>query len=277
MLATGSDQHAVRAFGLMVFGYACVAALAPMQHALAQATDTAGSSSSESGAVAAQQGAFLMETMAPATDRTSPGVAFTTAGYDGAHDEPVFGATGDMHVYGPLDLRVGLTYAPEAPQGQSKMQPNVGARVNLLAQSRSGIDLSTALFYRMERYTGDDGVVQGMLALGRHFGRLGLFANLAYAQDPEGDDRDGDVALAMLYALEARLQLGVEAKCRFDLFSTDEKRALRDDPAFESASGPVRQYAIGPLALLVKTGVSTLTTNHTRVGAMAIGGFGAAY
>ena len=48
--------------------------------------------------------------------------------------------------------------------------------MNLLAQSRQGVDLSTALFYRKERFTGDDGLVQGVLALGRRFGRIGLFA-----------------------------------------------------------------------------------------------------
>ena len=81
----------------------------------------------------------------------------------------------------------------------------------------------------------------------------------------------------MLYMTGARLQLGVETKCRFDLFSTDRKRALRNDAVFESVSGPVLQYAIGPLALLVQTGLSTLTNTGTRVGAIAIGGFGAAY
>jgi hypothetical protein len=181
-----------------------------------------------------------------------------------------------MHVYGPVDLRVGLTYTPDAPEGQAQAQPNVGARVNLLAQSRSGIDLSTGVFYRKEQYTVDDGVVQGVLALGRHFGRVGLFGNLAYAQDPEGDDREGEVALAMLYATTARLQLGVESKCRFDLFSSDPRRAARNSPVFESWSGPVLQYALGPIALLVQTGLSTLTNDHTRVGAIAIGGLGAA-
>jgi hypothetical protein len=149
--------------------------------------------------------------------------------------------------------------------------------VNLLGQSRQGIDLSTAVFYRKERFTDDEGVVQGVLALGRRFGRIGLFGNLAYAQDPEGDDREGEVSLAMLYATSARLMLGVESKCRFDLFSTDRKRALRNDAAFESTVGPVLQYAIGPLALLIHTGLSTLTNDQTRVGVVAIGGLGAAY
>jgi hypothetical protein len=271
------DSRARRALRI---GCICCALFALPRHAAAQSSidEDRSSSDDESAAHSAEQGAFLVGTMAPAGDRKSPGVAFATGGYDSARREPLMTSTGDMHVAGPLDLRVGLTYTPEAPQGTPQVQPNVGARINLLTQSRQGINLSTGLFYRRERYSGDDGVVQAVLAVSRRFGRLGLFGNLAIASDPtEGDDRDGEVALAMLYETSAHLQLGLESKCRFDLWSSDPKRAVRNDPVFESASGPVLQYAIGPLALLVQTGLSTLSTNQTRIGAIVLGGLGAAY
>lgn len=270
-------QRAMRAACALALGWVCFGSFARASRAAAQSIDDARSNSPAGAAVAAQQGAFLLQTMAPAAERTSPGVAFATTGYDAARREAIMTATGDMHVYGPVDLRIGLAYTPDAPAGESQGQPNVGARLNLLAQSRQGLDLSTAVMYRKDRFTGDDGVVQGVLALDRRFGRVGLFGNVAYAQDPEGDDREGEVALAMLYTTSAKLLLGVETRCRFNLFSTDSKRALRNDAGLESASGPVLQYTLGPVALLLQSGLSTVTTDHTRVGAIAIGGLGAAY
>ena len=80
--------------------------------AAAQSTDDERSSSEETAARAGQQGAFLLQTMAPGAGRASPGVAFTTGGYDGARREAIMNATGDMHVYGPLDLRSGSRTRP---------------------------------------------------------------------------------------------------------------------------------------------------------------------
>jgi hypothetical protein len=125
---------------------------------------------------------------------------------------------------------------------------------------------------------GDASKARAMIAAGRRFGRLGLFANLGYGQDPEGDDREGEAALAALYSASNPLQLGFEAHARFDLFSSDPRRAMHKDAAAELTSGPVLHYALGPCMLLAQVGVSSIVGQHSvRPGAVALAGVGAGY
>jgi hypothetical protein len=224
---------------------------------------------------ASARGMLLPTLIAPASDRNDRVVANVVGGYDSALRTSVMRAIGDVNVIGPVDLRFGVTYTPDAFNGQ--VQPHVGMRVRILSQEKSGIDLAAALFYRLERFTADEGLVQGVLAAGRRFGPLNLLMHAAYGQDPEGDDREGEVALAGLVEASSAVQVGIENHIRFDLFSDDPKRQMRNDSEYDLTVGPLAQWSLGPLALLGQVGFRASRFQRVETGAVALAGLSGAY
>lgn len=231
---------------------------------------------SATASASARDGLFLSELIAPAANRASPGVAFAVGGYDGGLKAGIMKATADVRVIGPLDLRLGLRYTPEVRE-QGQVQPQVGVRIRALSQAKQGVDLAVAVQYRMDRFTDDEGLVEGVLALGRRFGRLATFANIGYGQDPEGDDHEGSVALAVLFEANASMQVGVESHARFDMFSDDPKRVQRNDPELQWMVGPLLQYSLGRLSALAQLGASGVRVANTTVGLAGLAGLAFAY
>jgi hypothetical protein len=143
--------------------------------------------------------------------------------------------------------------------------------LRLLTQNQAGIDLAAGLLYRRDRYTPDDGLVQAVLAIARHWGRVGLFGNLAYGQDMEGDDRDGELSLALLYERSVDLQLGFESHLRFDLSSEDPRRQMRGQGPFDLQLGPLAHYCLGSVIVTAQAGLSALKAEQTRTGVICAG------
>jgi hypothetical protein len=226
-------------------------------------------------AASVRNGVTLPILVAPGSAAASAASTVFWAGYDQALVSLTLRSHADLHVYGPLDARVGVTYLPNSMQ--NAMQPHAGLRVRLLTQEGSGLDLGVGAFYRMERFTDDEGLVQGLLTAATRLGRLGLLGNLSYGQDPEGDDREADFVLAALYELSAALNVGLESRLRFDLASQDPKRAARGDASFDGIVAPTVGYSVGPVALLAQAGVSTMRARTWHTGAIALGGLAVAY
>lgn len=251
---------------------AAMLSMAPM-HSMAQSIERQdGEGASSTSAQAAASEGFLLPTVETAGgDRSSRGVVNTLVGYDGGTKNALMRVTGDVKAFGPLDLRLGLTYTPGNEEGE--VQPMIGARVRILNQEDHAINLSTAVYYRMERFTDDEGFVQGVLALSRRWGRLGAFLNGAYGQDPEGDDRLADFGVALLYTLNSAWIIGLESDLKVDLASEDPKRDLRDDRELEFTAGPVATWSIGPIGLVAQAGIRTLKfESGSRTGALLLGG-----
>ena len=101
-----------------------------------------------------------------------------------------------------------------------------------------------------------------------------MLANLAYGQDPEGDDRDGDAALALMYEALAALQVGIESHIRFDIASDDPRREMRKQGPLDLQAGPFVHYALGPALLVAEAGVSAYRFEQTRAGFYALAGVG---
>lgn len=224
---------------------------------------------------AAERGMLLPLLVAPASGRKDLVVANVVGGYDSALRTGVMRATGDVQLIGPVDLRFGVTYTPDAWNGQ--VQPHIGARVRILSQEKAGIDFAAALFYRLERFTDDEGLIQILVAAGRRFGPLNVLMHASYGQDPEGDDREGEVAAAGLFALSSHLQVGLENHIRFDLFSDDPKREARRDTEYDLTVGPLAQWALGPVALLGQVGFRASRFNRVETGAIALAGLSGTY
>jgi hypothetical protein len=218
---------------------------------------------------------LLPDLMAPGSDEAPRVTLAGWGGYDGARDSAVVRSFVDANVWARLSLRAGVSYRPDATAPAA--QPLIGAKVQLLRQSRSGVDMSLGGFYRMDRFTDEEGLLQAVVSLGGRVGKAGIWGNLVYGQDAEGDDFEGEGMFAFLYSIRPELQLGLESRIRFLLQSTDEKRATTPAPNVDASVGPTFSYALGPVAFLAQAGVSTLHTDSWHVGAVAMGGLAAAY
>jgi hypothetical protein len=223
---------------------------------------------------AAADGAYLSLTLAPAVTSRA-GLAVGMGGYDGARGSGVMDAVAEARVYGPLAVRVGTSFSDT----KNRLRPSVGARLQLLHQQRHGIDGAVAVFYKAEGLTEPEGEIEAVLSAGRRFGGTLVIANLAYGQDPEGNERDGEVRLAALHQLGDRLHAGIDGRWRFDLGSNEAKLEAANEPTFDLDAGPVVSFGVGPIALLAHGGVSVVRRvgGSASVGAVALGGVGSAF
>jgi hypothetical protein len=219
-------------------------------------------------------GALLPMTIAPRID-AQRAMVVVASGYDAVQRTATLGSAADLHVVGPLALRVGLTYLPSATE--QTFQPHVGLRVQVLRQERHGVDAAAGLFYRRERYTPDEGLVQAMAAVSRRSDRAGVFLNVAYGQDPEGDDRDGEVRVAALYSAASSVQVGLDGRMRVDLFSNDTRRAVRGETNLDFAVGPLACVTLGRWALIGQAGVSGVRAASLRLGPIVTLGAGSVF
>ncbi len=254
----------------------CAAAIAlllcgPLGDARAQLRDDGARVPAETAARSAQAGMFLPYTMAARTD-SQRAFVLALGGYDQARRSAQLESTADATLFGPLAARAGVLYG----QSGHRMRPSAGLRVQALSQNAHYLDLSLGAFYRPEGFTEAEGEVEAVLAFGRSFGRLGTFANLVYGQDPEGNERDGEVRVAALYTLGARVQSGLDLRLRFDLGSAQGARRVPGEADYDFVAGPVLSYALGPMALLAQLGLSAVGQSHPRLGPVALAGLGGA-
>jgi hypothetical protein len=216
-------------------------------------------------AVSAEAGMFLPTTIAARSD-SQTGYVRAIGGYDSARRSAQFEALADVTIIGPLAARVGVLYA----QRPNSLRPSVGLRVQALSQERQGIDMGVGAFYRPEGFTEAQGEVELVLAFGRSFGRFATFANLVYGQDPEGEERDGEVRLGALYAVTPLLQAGLDGRLRVDLGSEEGKRRAEGGADYDLVFGLTASYAFGPIAMIAQAGMSVFGTKAAQLGAVAL-------
>lgn len=263
-----SSASAVNALGLtlgMAVALGCPLARPAPARAQRRDRENGEQSAEERTAGAARAGMFLPFTEAPRTD-TQRAFATALGGYEGARESGVLEGRAEVTVWGPIALRIGVVYtgSPESAR------PSGGVRVQALSQGDHGIDGSIGLFYEPEGFTEGEGEIEGVIALGRRFGNVGLIADLVYGQDPEGRERDGEVRLAVLYTTTPRLELGVDTRLRIDLGTEDEKLEEEGGAEYDLVAGPLVSYTLGPVAFGLEAGVSVVGTPDTLVGPIVL-------
>lgn len=216
---------------------------------------------------AARAGMFLPLTEAPRVD-SARAFLLALGGYDGGKESEVIEARGEVTIYDPIALRIGLLHAKEP----NELRPTIGARVQALAQDDHGLDMSIGLFYKPEGFTEGEGEVEAVLALGRRFGRFGLVGDLAYGQDPEARERDGEVRVAALYTVTSIVEVGVDSRLRVDLGTEEEKLEEEGGAEYDLLAGPFGSVALGSVALGAQAGVAVLgAEKQTKAGVLALG------
>ena len=214
--------------------------------------------------VAAGDGAFLPQTLSARVGSTQA-FAFGSGGFDSSRSGPLIDSAVEVSVWGPLALRVQASYSNDS----KKMRPSVGGRAQLLRQEQHGLDGSVTVFYKTEGFTEAEGEIETFASVGRRFEYLSVVGNLVYGQDPEGNERDGEVRAAVWHP-GRRLSLGLDARARFSI-GTQHGRAATIEPSFD--------FLAGPVALFAESGPSVfrLAGGSTRAGAAALAGVGAAF
>jgi hypothetical protein len=202
--------------------------------------------------------------------------ATTWGGYDGAKRAPLITGTVEARIIGRVVLVAGAGYTADLP-GSPAFRPQIGLRAQLLDQAKHGVDGGVAVMYRQDLFANEDGFFQGTVALERRQGPLRLVANLLYGQDGEGDDRDGEARVASLYEARRGLLVGVDARYRRDLWSSDPNRVVRSRPEYELAAGPTASYTYGSWAVMAETGLSAVRTTITQTGVIALAGLASSF
>ena len=219
-----------------------------------------------------RDGALLPSTLSPRVGATAA-LAFGFAGYDGARSAPIGSATAEVRVWGPFALRGGAEYSSV----RKEARPTIGGRVQLLRQERHGVDGSLSVFYRPEGFTEPEGEIETFVSLGRRFDRISVLGNLVYGQDPEGNERDGEVRFASLYAvgpLDVRRRLAPALRDR-NAEERDGAGGTEVRPAWPDRSPPP---TVGPVAFFAQAGPSVLkVTGSTSAGVAALGGVGSVF
>lgn len=221
-----------------------------------------------------ENGNFLPLTLTPSV-ATSAAQGAGFGGYDSAKGSAVFESFAEARVIGPIAVRVGAALRDDGEE----LGPAIGARAQLLSQERHGVMGAVALFYKAEGFTEGEGEIETVLSLGTRVGRTLLLGNLAYGQDPEGRERDGELRAATLVRISRSFQLGLDARGRFDLGSEDSKLRASREPTYDVDAGPVAILALGPVALSGHVGLSVIRRLDERAegGVVALAGVGTAF
>ena len=239
-----------------------------------EATPEARASWSETVSRAAANGSFLPLTLAP-TVGAAAAQAAAFGGYDSANESAVMESVAEVRIYGPLALRMGA----RLNEGEEELGPFIGGRVQALTEARQGVDGAAAVFFKAEGFDEPEGEIEVVLSLGKRVGRTLLIGNVAYGQDPEGHERDGELRAATLVRLTRAVHLGVDAQARFDLGSDRAKLRATNEPTYDLDAGPVLTCALGPISVLAHGGISVVRRleQSADVGVIAFGGLGTAF
>ena len=246
-----------------------LAAPASLARADAASDDTA------AGAPAGARTAANEDGFTPAlTHATGPvqAAVSATATIDRASKISPVDLNGEIRIWGParLVLRVDNIFG-DGPNG--KARPGIGAAVQMLDERRHGVAGSAYVSYKAEGFTEGEGEIEGLVSFGKQLGPVHGTLNLAYGQDPEAVERDGEIALGLHVEPLRGLFTGVVGRFRDALGSNGDKGTgiLRDGLGAATAT-----YVIGRIGVTATAGIvgvkvlNTATqTTSTQTGAQA--------
>ena len=249
----------------MLLGFAPVA-LSQQTVALSQQTD-AGEAVLPSSLRAASSGQMSPLTLS-ATLGSDHGLVLGNGGYDWARGGALFDSVAEVRVWGPLSVRAGVTYSDDT----QRMRPSVGARLQILRQEAHGVDGSLNSFFKTEGFDETEGEIESTVAIGHRFDRSYLLGNVAYGQDPEGNERDGELRASFLLQT-GRLVLGGEGRVR-SAIGAQHGTHSNVEPRFDALLGPTAMVAFGTFVAFAEVGPSAvrLPAADTKWGVASVAG-----
>ena len=204
------------------------------------------------------------------------GSVTSTLTVDRARDLTTLDLNGEIQIWGPfrLVLRVDNTTASGT---DGKARPGIGAAAKILDERVHGVAGSAYVSYKAEGFTEGEGEIEGLLAFAKQLGPVHGTLNLAYGQDPEAVERDGEVALGLHVEPIRGLFTGVVGRFRDALGSNGDKGTgvLRDALGAVSATYAIGRFGVTALAGI--GGVKTLGSDSMQAGAQAAFTVGAVF
>jgi hypothetical protein len=180
-------------------------------------------------------------------NHTTDVLALATTNYDRATRATTLDLRGELAVY--KGLRLVLRVDNIADHGR----PGAGASYQFLSEARHGIASTAYLVYKTEGFTEAEGEVEGLVAFGKTFGPVNGILNLAYGQDFEGNERDGEVAVHAHTAVAERFLVGVAGNFRDALGSNGDKSTGIKRDLFAGVTGSV---VVSPVVVTAMAGIA---------------------
>lgn len=202
---------------------------------------------------------------------TGRGIMTGVVSWNGASSHTTVDFNGEVQVFGPVRLVLRVDNAFD------KARPGIGAAVQFLDEKKHGVAASAYFSYRAEGFTEPEGELEGLVSFGKQLGAVHGTLNLAYGQDPEGNERDGELALGLHVEPMHGLFTGVVGRFRDALGSNGDKGTgvLRDMLGGASATYVVGKFGVTATAGIA--GVETTTSGSMKSGAAAALGIGAVF
>lgn len=195
---------------------------------------------------------------------TNDGAGFVTASseFNGASDSVTVNALGEVNVYGPVRIAVKVLDA----FGDSA-KPGVGVGVKWL----DGSVKSTAyLFYKTEGFTEAEGEIESVVAFEHAFGAVHATANVAYGQDPDNKERDGELGLVAQIELIHGLFVGGTARYR-DALGSRKEAIIRDGIGGASGTMTFGRIAVSAIAGVAMVQTTTAPRDFGPAATLAVG------
>jgi hypothetical protein len=191
------------------------------------------------------------------------GITTGVVAWNGASHSTEMDFNGEVQIYGPLRLVLRVDNVTV------KARPGIGAAVQWLDERKHGVSSSAYFSYKAEGFTEGEGELEGLVSFGKQLGPVHSTLNLAYGQDPEGTERDGELALGLHIEPMRGLFTGVVGRYRDSLGSNGDKstKILRD-----ALGGLSATYVIGSFGVTGTAGVAgikTTTSGSMQAGAAA--------
>lgn len=218
---------------------------------------------------------FLPGALDAEMDSTTTAVGAGWAGYNGATKNPVVNATAEAWVVPRLSFMAG--FGSTTQPGEVQLRAQGGVRVMLLDQRRFGVNAAAGFLYRQDRFANEEGMLEWSALLSRRFGATLALATLVYAQDGEGDDREGELRVVGLHDFGTRLHVGLDSRVRTSLGSSDPHRAEHSNPTLEFNAGPLFAYSVGRFSLVSEAGISGQKVDRLHTGVLVLGGLAAGF
>ena len=149
--------------------------------------------------------------------------------------------------------------------------------MQLLDERRNGVASSAYVSYKTEGFTEAEGEIEALVSFGKQLGAVHGTLNLAYGQDPEGAERDGEAAVGLHVEPVHGLFTGVVGRFRDALGSNGDKATgiLRDALGGASATYVIGRFGVTATAGIA--GVKTTTSGTMQAGPAAAFTVGAVF
>jgi hypothetical protein len=224
----------------------------------------------------AREGQLLPQTFS-ATIGHKQVIGLFTGGYDSAANQgPQFGALVEGQLWNRVALRVGVDYQDSI----HNVYPSVGLRVGILRQDKHKVDVAVIGQYKNLGFSEASGEFEFGALVGHRWGKVGAQLNALYGQGLDAGERDAEVRASLLWYAHPRINVGLDARARFDLGEDNPNRVKSKLEAdFDFMGGAIGQITVVQhLVLLAEVGPHVVVIQEKpSAGVMAIAGVGATY